>query len=764
MEFIISGIHFPISEEMKNYRYYRKLFSGLADQVASEFDALYTKQNHRLEDIIQNGSNQYAQCMYPVIQTALKCLAEKGILSYDAAGFWSKYGKYFDYWSEAYDHLEEQYAAIVLDEKSMDEYRTLRRKTRGRVVGGGFGVGGALKGMAAAGAMNAAAGAAHMMINGIGKIGSSFRSSSKLSAIFNNPDTKKSLVDAVRMSVFSCHNAVIMCIFNHIPSFPCTIVTPEDSKQSYIQIDNLRHIADNPERVLHSLPHIWKLNPYNLLCYRVLLKILGDADGELSRLAGYFDCDILPDKLKLMEERRKELSISTEVLAQHAHDQLCKAADRLGLSHDCDIILEVDKVLHEFDRKARTVDGIELKTREEAAVASKELQEIRKAVAMTDCHDKTELAVLLPQLEKYQSPVAKKHIRTLRKTLEHLLEEEKCVHSSIDGIPALKFDSAEQAQAAAKEMAQAEAILGSYSLNELDQITQAQQAITDLNLSQPVDTAVQKMLQQQQISAQKVIDCTFLGKLYNSVEEKKTVEKEYHKIKTKLMMHPDHTEIAYIRKQLDTLDFPEQAYSEIEAGLAPYEGTSPSSQPAQSANHKAPSTSSAASTSSAPSSSATPSQKAVDTIISLLILAIIIAAIFVRVTVTPSFEAHSIRVMGYEMLISRHQTAPVLTAVDGLKNGILVFGETIVAFFMEGFSDFIAGFHFHFIGNALWLLFGWMWIIIKETLVSIGRYFVTIVMIGKESTSIGYLASYIGSALVPWILCWISNRFGSKKD
>ncbi len=59
-----------------------------------------------------------------------------------------------------------------------------------------------------------------------------------------------------------------------------------------------------------------------------------------------------------------------------------------------------------------------------------------------------------------------------------------------------------------------------------------------MKLSQPVDTAVQKMLQQQQDSAQEVIDCTFLGKLYNSVKEKKAVEKEYHKIKTKLMMHP----------------------------------------------------------------------------------------------------------------------------------------------------------------------------------------------------------------------------------
>lgn len=139
--------------------------------------------------------------------------------------------------------------------------------------------------------------------------------------------------------------------------------------------------------------------------------------------------------------------------------------------------------MHEFDRKARTVDGIELKTREEAAAANKELQEIRKAVSMTDCQDKTALAALLPQLEKYQSPVAKKHIRKLHKTLEHLIEEEKCVHSSTDGIPDLKFDTAEQAQAAAKEMAQAEAVLSSYSLNELNQIIEAQQAITDLKLS-----------------------------------------------------------------------------------------------------------------------------------------------------------------------------------------------------------------------------------------------------------------------------------------
>ena len=45
MEFIISGIHFPISEEMKNYRYYRKLFSDLADQVASECAVHKTKSS-----------------------------------------------------------------------------------------------------------------------------------------------------------------------------------------------------------------------------------------------------------------------------------------------------------------------------------------------------------------------------------------------------------------------------------------------------------------------------------------------------------------------------------------------------------------------------------------------------------------------------------------------------------------------------------------------------------------------------------------------
>lgn len=48
----------------------------------------------------------------------------------------------------AYDELEEKYSKIVLSQEQQEEYRRLRKANRGRWQGGGFGVGGALKGAA----------------------------------------------------------------------------------------------------------------------------------------------------------------------------------------------------------------------------------------------------------------------------------------------------------------------------------------------------------------------------------------------------------------------------------------------------------------------------------------------------------------------------------------------------------------------------------------------------------------------------------------
>ena len=84
----------------------------------------------------------------------------------------------------AYSDVEYDYKGILEELQDAKDYRAERKACRGRVQGGGFGVGGALKGMAAAGAMNAMSGATHSVFNCIGNVGSSISASSKKKRLY----------------------------------------------------------------------------------------------------------------------------------------------------------------------------------------------------------------------------------------------------------------------------------------------------------------------------------------------------------------------------------------------------------------------------------------------------------------------------------------------------------------------------------------------------------------------------------------------------
>ena len=76
-------------------------------------------------------------------------------------------------------------------------YREFRKESRGRVVGGGFGLGGALKGMATAGTINAVTGMGHSVVNAVGNVSSSISASNSKRSIYKDDDTFSFLCQAV---------------------------------------------------------------------------------------------------------------------------------------------------------------------------------------------------------------------------------------------------------------------------------------------------------------------------------------------------------------------------------------------------------------------------------------------------------------------------------------------------------------------------------------------------------------------------------------
>lgn len=112
---------------------------------------------------------------------------------------------------EAFNIITDQYNQIIENQENAEAYRIARKESRARVSGGGFGVGGAVKGMAMAGAMNAVSGIGHSVVNTAGNLMSSISASSAKKKLYEDPSTLKVLRNGIG-------NATIQ-IFNHYITF-----------------------------------------------------------------------------------------------------------------------------------------------------------------------------------------------------------------------------------------------------------------------------------------------------------------------------------------------------------------------------------------------------------------------------------------------------------------------------------------------------------------------------------------------------------------
>ena len=152
--------------------------------------------------------------------------------------------------SEAFEALElvaEKYNQIIADQAAEEEYRAERKANRGRVVGGGFGVGGALKGMATAGAMNLVSGAGHGLVNAIGNAGSALAASSSKKALYNNSATRQILRDAIQSDILSCFNAHIHLLNERLGSH---IISAFDTDKAGALFENAKKVPDKQKTLL----------------------------------------------------------------------------------------------------------------------------------------------------------------------------------------------------------------------------------------------------------------------------------------------------------------------------------------------------------------------------------------------------------------------------------------------------------------------------------------------------------------------------------
>lgn len=358
-----------ITSERIKYNQIRLKYQALAEEAATRFSADFATTFKNIDDVHNRCTNVVLGMLRDTAELAVKDLVALGIYDIDLSAFEEYLAPYFD-WDEEFAAIDDKYLAIVLKAEELDAYRTQRRQSRGRWVGGGFGFGGAVKGAMQAGAMNLATGAVHGLFNLTAKGISAVGDAMKKQELYANPATKETLVDAVYRALFSVHLALIDAANASKPGTYSGYVSAEDQAKATRLLDNIDAGRVPTDATKQVLLDAFSLDPYNEHFYRLWLTKFDDASGDLEKLEAFFGLSVsAQSKHAMIQAHKATLDFSSPEACDASLPKLQAYAKSIGYTQfdkERQAILAT-KATREQER--RTVDGVTYPSDQAAAEA-----------------------------------------------------------------------------------------------------------------------------------------------------------------------------------------------------------------------------------------------------------------------------------------------------------------------------------------------------------------------------------------------------------
>ena len=403
-------------------------------KVFAEFAVVAFKESlekyDNCDDLADNGEKDFQQSIVPAMED-LKS-AYVSLEEYD-----KDYSSIFQMavdldllapFDEAFGNFLEYAGAIVDDLESEKNYREYRKDNRSQWVGGTIG-GNAISAMNTQmeiGAMNAASGVAHGIVNAAGNLISEMQAEEKLNKLFSNEKMRNSIIQGVYDSVMNLRFLLIRSVGEE--TYFATVSKADEEKAQRI-VNNLKSGIISEEKQIDVFNEVIDCDPYNDDFYKFLFDKYGD-DGALNELATYFGVDCLSEyKSELALEYIKENQGETEDDAHKAKELLKEYLKSINLDYDENLssVVYINDLLADFDKKYRTVDEVEHETREDADLSREELPAIQEFMANVEPPKGEPLLPyerhLIKQKEefecKFSSEVAKKYLKTIEKYIDN---------------------------------------------------------------------------------------------------------------------------------------------------------------------------------------------------------------------------------------------------------------------------------------------------------------------------------------------------------
>ncbi len=348
----------------------------LAASAKADADEVFAAINDA-DSFISEGSNRVMRLYRSKAAQCVKYLVDYGIYDCTESNF-----IYTDFFMEYYEKISDACIEVESSLEAKKQLRDNRKQTRSRMSGVaiGGGVGNAFKTYVSVGAVNAASGAAHGIVNSVGNMFSSAGAGLNKIKIFSNSsgDFRK----AVYYDVFCGAQAM----FGQLKRNGIDIIDAswENKKIAQAVYKNLTNLSfyGNGQRAYEMAHKIFATYPFEAEYYDYCIRHFPAERGNLLALAEYLNVDISPYADSILISLLTGTTIDTEEAADEWRERLFHFLKRTD-QRDNKALDGLEKNLQAVLEK-RTVRGIRYDSREEADKVRRDYATLSAAMGQID--------------------------------------------------------------------------------------------------------------------------------------------------------------------------------------------------------------------------------------------------------------------------------------------------------------------------------------------------------------------------------------------
>lgn len=269
----------------------------LAQQLSQEYDKTYKKDETFIENIYSSGIKK----MLVFISEIHTYFIELQIYQIDESMIKDRCTPFIEnIYNVPFEDISNKVEDIMLSANIEIDNTNFRKNSRGRWIGGGFGVSGALKGAAIAGGFNAVSGALHSVTAGISNSLTKLNLQRDIEKAYKVH--KKAVLDAFYTTIMR-FSEVYIDFLTHYTKNKLDIkkFSKTELQSFYSTFNSIKKVGIN-DKTLYPFIKNLEQYPLELNQYKLLIETKGDPLNELYNIGTYLKLDIQGVKHDILQK------------------------------------------------------------------------------------------------------------------------------------------------------------------------------------------------------------------------------------------------------------------------------------------------------------------------------------------------------------------------------------------------------------------------------------------------------------------------------